>query len=100
LPYLLDDDYADLGSKVGFIYGGFSILACAFAWFSLPELKGRSLEEIETMFQLRLKTREFKGYQAGADDTGAIVTQLENSDLRKLDAVKTPNTSIKPADHA
>ena len=60
VPYLLDAPYADLGSKVGFIYGGFSILALGWAWFCLPEASGRSLEEIDEMFQLKLATRKFK----------------------------------------
>ncbi|OKL63983.1 hypothetical protein UA08_00455 [Talaromyces atroroseus] len=50
-PYLLDAPYADLGSKVGFIYGSLAIAAFLFAYFCVPEMKGRTLEEINQMFQ-------------------------------------------------
>jgi Sugar (and other) transporter len=61
VPYLLQAPYAALGSKVGFIYGGFCVMALLWAWFCFPELRGRSLEEIDEMFQLKLPTRQFKG---------------------------------------
>ena len=61
VPYLLQAPYAALGSKVGFIYGGFCVIALVWAWFCFPELRGRSLEEIDEMFQLKLPTRQFKG---------------------------------------
>jgi MFS transporter, SP family, sugar:H+ symporter len=61
VPYLLQAPYAALGSKVGFIYGGFCVMALVWAWFCFPELRGRSLEEIDEMFQLKLPTRQFKG---------------------------------------
>lgn len=50
-PYLLDAPYADLGPKVGFIFGGLAIASFVFAYFCVPEMKGRTLEEINQMFQ-------------------------------------------------
>ena len=50
VPYLLDAPYADLGSKVGFIYGSFSVLAAAYVFFFIPELKNRSFEEVDILF--------------------------------------------------
>ncbi|KAF7552933.1 hypothetical protein G7Z17_g3987 [Cylindrodendrum hubeiense] len=50
IPYLLNASYANLGSKVGFIFGSTSVLACIFAWFCVPECSGKSLEEIDELF--------------------------------------------------
>ncbi|KAH8714587.1 general substrate transporter [Ilyonectria robusta] len=50
IPYLLNKPYAGLGSKVGFIFGSTSVLACIFAWFCIPECSGKSLEEIDELF--------------------------------------------------
>lgn len=64
-PYLLDAPYANLHSKVGFIFGGVACCALAFAYFCVPEMKGRSLEEINAMFQAGVPVREFGTYPVG-----------------------------------
>ncbi|KAF5559019.1 hexose transporter 2 [Fusarium mexicanum] len=50
LPYLLSKPYAALGAKVGFIYGSFCVAMVVLAYFFIPELKGRSLEEVDQLF--------------------------------------------------
>ncbi|KAI1064641.1 hypothetical protein LB506_007985 [Fusarium annulatum] len=50
LPYLLSKPYAALGAKVGFIYGSFCVAMVVAAYFFIPELKGRSLEEVDQLF--------------------------------------------------
>lgn len=60
LPYLLFPPYANLQSKVGFIYGSFAVLAVLFTYFCIPELQGRTLEEIEQLFAMNIPIRQFK----------------------------------------
>lgn len=62
-PYLLDQPYADLGSKVGFIFGGLAIASFFFAYFCVPEMKGRTLEEINWMFQDGVPIWRFGNYE-------------------------------------
>ncbi|KAJ4112162.1 hypothetical protein NW768_011741 [Fusarium equiseti] len=50
LPYLLHPPYAALGAKVGFIYGSICVIMVILAYFFIPELKGRSLEEVDQLF--------------------------------------------------
>ncbi|KAE8381314.1 general substrate transporter [Aspergillus bertholletiae] len=69
---------AAIGSRVTFIYGSFSVAEMAFVYFLLPETKGRSLEELDEMFQNRVPTREFSTYVCTG--LGAQITQLENKD--------------------
>ncbi|KAL4780393.1 general substrate transporter [Aspergillus varians] len=64
VPYLLNDDYAGLHSKVGFIFGAICFIGVAWAWFCFPELSRRSLEEIDEMFLAQLPTRKFKDYKS------------------------------------
>ena len=59
-PYLLNAPYANLGAKVGFIYGGAAVLATIFAWFCVPECKGKTLEEIDRLFLDGVPIRKFK----------------------------------------
>ncbi len=50
IPYLLSADYANLGGKVGFIFGGCQIIVLLYSIFYIPETKDRTLEEIDEMF--------------------------------------------------
>lgn len=61
VPYLLNPGYANLSGKVGFIYGAIGLLGVAWAYFFLPELKGRSLEEIDEMLREKVPARKTKG---------------------------------------
>ncbi|GKZ53135.1 hypothetical protein AnigIFM49718_005716 [Aspergillus niger] len=70
LPYLLKAPYADLQSKVGFIYGSLAALGVVCGYFFLPELTGRSLEELEEMWQRRIPARKFADWDS--DRTGSI----------------------------
>ncbi|KAF3035024.1 hypothetical protein E8E12_005931 [Didymella heteroderae] len=63
IPYLINPDEANLGGKLGFFFGGLSI-PCLIWWFMrVPEMKGRTYEELDIMFERNVKTRQFKGYQ-------------------------------------
>lgn len=39
------------------------ILGSVFLWFFLPEMRNRTLEEIDELFQERVPTRQFHKYQ-------------------------------------
>jgi hypothetical protein len=59
-PYLFNSDGADLGAQVGFIYGGLMFAATIWIYFFLPETSGRTLEDIQVMFENQVPAREFK----------------------------------------
>ena len=50
MPYLISADYANLGTKVGFIFGALEVLIIIYMILFLPEMKDRTLEEIDEMF--------------------------------------------------
>ena len=68
LPYLLDAPYADLGSKVGFIFGSISAVSVVFAFFCVPNVARRSLEDIDRLFASGSPIRKFGS--AKLDDSG------------------------------
>lgn len=78
-PYLLNSPYANLGGKVGFIYGSLSVLFLALTWFLVPEMKGRSLEEIDELYNQRLPTRKF----TKAEVTINIIVATKMTELTK-----------------
>ena len=49
-PYLLSTEYVMLGAKLGFIFGGCTILGTIWVFLELPETKDRTLEQIDEMF--------------------------------------------------
>ncbi|KKP01800.1 hypothetical protein THAR02_06098 [Trichoderma harzianum] len=59
IPYLLNAPYAALGAKVGFIYGSINWVMVGVAYFFIPEMKGRSLEEVDELFASGESLRNF-----------------------------------------
>ena len=52
-PYMVGNSpgSADLGPKVFFVWGSLCILSLIFAYFLVPEMKGLTLEQIDTMME-------------------------------------------------
>lgn len=62
LPYLFNPNYLNLGAKISFIFGGFSVISVVYLYFYQPETAGRSYEELDTMFAAKVPARKFKAY--------------------------------------
>ncbi|KAI1018729.1 hypothetical protein LB503_005557 [Fusarium chuoi] len=64
--------------KTGFFWFAFACLSVVWAFFRLPETKGRSYEELDLMFEAKLPTRKFKTYHVDAYDNshGAEVIKV------------------------
>ena len=65
IPYLYNSDAAALGAMTGYVFVGFTGLATALTFFFVPEMKGRSVQELDKMYEIGLKTREFKKWRGG-----------------------------------
>ncbi|OJJ42559.1 hypothetical protein ASPZODRAFT_76492 [Penicilliopsis zonata CBS 506.65] len=59
MPYLIDAGYGNLGGKVGFVYGSICWAYVVVTWFGIPELKGRTLEEVDYMFDSGARLWQF-----------------------------------------
>lgn len=71
----------NLGAKVGMIYSSISILAIVFVFFVVPEMKGRSLEELDEMFYAKVPAWKAKGYVCTG--IGARITQIQKIDAER-----------------
>ena len=58
-PYLI----AAIGARIGWLFGGIAICAGVYAYFSVPETKNRSLEEMDELFAARVSARKFKSLE-------------------------------------
>lgn len=63
-PYIANTGYGNLGGKIGFVWMGCCIIGANWAYWLVPELKGRSLEEIDYMYDLGIKPRAFKKWDS------------------------------------
>ncbi|KAI0022614.1 MFS monosaccharide transporter-like protein [Xylariomycetidae sp. FL0641] len=62
-PYFINPDSLNWGPKYGYIWTGSCIVTAVWIWLYMPEVKGRSLEEIDEMFEARVPARKFRKYQ-------------------------------------
>lgn len=51
------------GAEYNYIWAGSSFLLLVFYFFFIPEMKGRSLEELNEIFSARVPARDFSRYQ-------------------------------------
>jgi sugar porter (SP) family MFS transporter len=77
-PYIQDAGYGNLGSKIGFLWGAFSIVTLVWVYFVLPETRGLSLEQLDYLYANNTPTRKFKGYQF-YDDILATFDKRDNN---------------------
>ncbi|CAG9980926.1 unnamed protein product [Clonostachys byssicola] len=64
-PYIQNEDYGNLGGRIGFIWSSFSFFTVIWVFFFLPEMKGFSLEQLDFLFANKTPTRKFKSYKFG-----------------------------------
>ncbi|CZR59493.1 probable maltose permease [Phialocephala subalpina] len=63
IPYMINPDQANMRGKLGFFFGGLSLISFVWAYFRVPETVGRTYEELDIMFEKKLPTRAFKTYK-------------------------------------
>ena len=63
IPYMVNPTAANLKGKVGFVFGGLGLLASIGSWFLIPELKDRTFDEIDQMFQKKVPPRKMGSYK-------------------------------------
>ncbi|KAM0322741.1 hypothetical protein ACHAQA_009332 [Verticillium albo-atrum] len=71
LPYLFNQDQANLGGNIGWIFFGMGALYLVILYFDVPGTKGRTYAQLDAMFEKRISARHFEKYQLDADETVA-----------------------------
>lgn len=59
----VNPDKANLKGKVGFVFGGASLLGTVWAYFYVPELKDRTFQEIDWLFHHKVPPRKMGGFE-------------------------------------
>ncbi|KKY24295.1 putative mfs alpha-glucoside transporter [Phaeomoniella chlamydospora] len=73
LPYAMSTAEANWGAKTAFLFAGLSIIVLVWAFFYLPESKGRTFEELDILFERKIPARRFASTDLTDFDRGAIV---------------------------
>ncbi|KAH9939513.1 maltose permease [Amylocystis lapponica] len=68
IPYLVNPDEANLGGKVGFIFGGLAAVGTVWAYLYIPETKNRTVDEIDLLFERGVSARHFADYNLNEED--------------------------------
>ncbi|KMP00780.1 maltose permease MAL61 [Coccidioides immitis RMSCC 2394] len=63
IPHMINLDAGNMRGKLGFFFGGLSIICLLWTWFRVPETKGRTYEELDIMFERNVPTHQFKDYK-------------------------------------
>ncbi|KAJ3578327.1 hypothetical protein NPX13_g2234 [Xylaria arbuscula] len=79
-PYFINPTRLGWGPKYGYIWTGSCAIAGAWVWMYLPEVKGRTLEQIDEMFEVGVPARKFRKYQCTGhvDDEKPHVDHVES----------------------
>jgi nitrate/nitrite transporter NarK len=62
-PYFINPASLDWGARYGYIWFPSCCIAAGWVFVFLPEVKNRTLEEIDEMFEARLPARKFRTYK-------------------------------------
>jgi MFS family permease len=78
LPQLFGRDKAALGAKTGFVFCGLCAIGLLLTWLWIPEMKGRSMQEIDYMFAMKLPTRKFKHWKSDTHEMQEVLPLRDN----------------------
>lgn len=67
-PYLINPGNANLKGKTAFVWFGTALPTLIWAYFRLPETKGRTYEELDLMFERRVPSKQFASYKIETED--------------------------------
>lgn len=61
-PYFINPSNLNWGAKYAYLWAGSNFVCMIFFWLCIPELKGRTLEEVDELFAKQVPARMFKSY--------------------------------------
>ncbi|EON99397.1 putative general alpha-glucoside permease protein [Phaeoacremonium minimum UCRPA7] len=85
-PYFINLDSLNWGPKYGYIWTPSCFLTAVWVFWYLPETKGRTLEEIDEMFEAEVPARKFRHYQCRGP--AAVVEKVNSNEKSGVETVE------------
>jgi SP family general alpha glucoside:H+ symporter-like MFS transporter len=73
-PYFMNPTAWNASGKTGFFWGGTALCVFIWAYFRLPEPKGRTYAELDILFATKIPAREFATTHADPYTVGASLS--------------------------
>jgi SP family general alpha glucoside:H+ symporter-like MFS transporter len=74
-PYFMNPTAWNASGKTGFFWGGTALIAFTWAFFRLPEPKGRTYAELDILFATKVPARKFSSTPVDAYAVGVSPSQ-------------------------
>ncbi|KAK4546371.1 hypothetical protein LTR36_002048 [Oleoguttula mirabilis] len=82
-PYFINPTDLNWGAQYGYIWAASNFLCVCFVYLFMPEMKGRSLEELDEIFLARVSARKFKEYQCRITEESVQDVKGQGVELRE-----------------
>ncbi|KAI0399012.1 general substrate transporter [Xylaria palmicola] len=82
-PYFINPENLNWGAQYGYIWAGSNLACFAFFFIFLPETKGRTLEEIDELFNNRVSAWKFKTYHTSTIEEAVNDIKKQSGALEK-----------------
>ncbi|KAI1610282.1 MFS transporter [Exophiala viscosa] len=89
-PYFMNPEALNLRGYTGFVWGTTALITCLWAYFRLPETKGRSYEELDVLFARRVDARKF-----ASTNVDALEGRRPNGTTTFADSIEMERTSAR-----
>jgi MFS transporter, SP family, sugar:H+ symporter len=101
-PYMVDEEHANLQSKVFFVWGSFCFVCIAFVYFMIYETKGLTLEQVDELYGVVSKAWKSKKFRPQlsfqeVEDMGDNNKRMSIADMAQAQERKR---SIAHSEHA
>ncbi|RSL54637.1 hypothetical protein CEP54_009797 [Fusarium duplospermum] len=89
-PYFINPEALNWGPKYCYIWAGGNLVLAVFTFFFIPETRGRSLEQLDELFEKKLAAWKFQSYVTDLQqfDTDNFVAKRETKDDVQIDEVE------------
>jgi len=95
-PYFINPDSLNWGPKYGYIWAPSCFVTALWLFFFFPEVKGRTLEEIDELFEARIPARKFRQYETNRHTALQVkFTQDDKSAVERIEEIEPQTTAGK-----
>ena len=81
---MVDEEHANLQSKVFFVWGVFCMISIGFVWAMIYETKGLTLEQVDELYELVDKAWLSKKFRPAVNFRNSVAEGDANMSLRQM----------------